>query len=223
MTPVYESGRIRLFQGDAVETLPRLGLDPEATVVITDPVWPNAPAGAFGVDDPDALFARAAPLMCEVARRVIIQMGIGSDPRMLRHIPASHPFVRVCSLRLARPWPMANLLIGGDVAYVFGSKEPPVGRSCMPGETTARGYHPSRKPNHPSPRTLEHVVWLIEKFTRPSDTIVDPFCGSGTTLRAAMDSGRAAVGIEVSEEYCLEVVRRLAQGVLPLEQEGDVR
>lgn len=67
-------------------------------------------------------------------------------------------------------------------------------------------------PLHPAPFPTGLPARAIET-TAPS-SVLDPFCGSGTTLRAAKDAGVRAIGIEKSERYCEIAARRLDQGVL---------
>jgi site-specific DNA-methyltransferase (adenine-specific) len=67
--------------------------------------------------------------------------------------------------------------------------------------------------DHPCPKPLVLLRWLLAHTDGP---VLDPFAGSGTTLRAAKDLGRDAVGIELEEHYCEIAAKRLAQGVLAL-------
>lgn len=69
--------------------------------------------------------------------------------------------------------------------------------------------------DHPTQKPIGLCRKLIDKHG--GTMILDPFMGSGTTLRAAKDLGRKAIGIEISEAYCEIAARRLQQSVLPLE------
>lgn len=70
-------------------------------------------------------------------------------------------------------------------------------------------YHPYEKP-------LLLMRWLVGYLTKPNDVVADYFMGSGTTLRAAKDLGRKAIGIEIEERWCEVAAKRLEQEVLPL-------
>jgi hypothetical protein len=69
--------------------------------------------------------------------------------------------------------------------------------------------HESRKP-------AELLVNLIEAFTEPGDTVIDPFLGSGTTLFAAEQSGRRCIGAEIEPEFCSEIITRYGPEAKPL-------
>lgn len=56
--------------------------------------------------------------------------------------------------------------------------------------------------SHPAPFPVELACRLVRMFSFDGDTVLDPFCGSGTTMLAAMKSGRNSIGIEIDEEYC---------------------
>lgn len=76
-------------------------------------------------------------------------------------------------------------------------------------ESPERNGHPCPKPQ---------IAWqkLVCSGSQLGETILDPFMGSGTTLRAAKDLGRKAIGIEIEEKYCEIAALRMAQEVFAL-------
>lgn len=73
--------------------------------------------------------------------------------------------------------------------------------------TWARRWHKNEKP-------LKLMTRLISWLVAPGALIIDPFMGSGTTLRAAKDLGVRAVGIDIDEQHCANAVERLRQETL---------
>ena len=69
-------------------------------------------------------------------------------------------------------------------------------------------YKHHKKTRSPFVSMTRLVSWM------PDGAILDPFMGSGSTLRATKDLGRKAIGIEIEERYCEIAARRMGQEVL---------
>ena len=63
--------------------------------------------------------------------------------------------------------------------------------------------------NHPAPFPFELAYRLVRMFSFFGDTVLDPFCGTGTTMLAAMKCDRNSIGIEIDSEYCRKAAKRL--------------
>ena len=210
MKPFYQNELVTLYHGDCREVLLSVSV-PET--VVTDPVWPNCPPGLLpGSCRAGELYAEVMPLLKQ-AKRMAIQMGCDSDPAMLSLTPQK--FFRVCHMSYSVPGHKGRLLYTADIAYLYGT--PPKSR---PGHRVVPGVCnvaiAGKETAHPDPRKLKHVQWLVRWWSEPTDVVLDPFCGSGTTLLAAAELGRRSVGIEIDERYCEMAATRFDQGILPL-------
>lgn len=67
-----------------------------------------------------------------------------------------------------------------------------------------RGYHPTQKP-------VPLLQYLIETYTNPGEVVLDSAMGSGSTMVAAMESGRRGIGIELDPKYFAMAVRRISE------------
>ncbi len=199
-----------IITGDARQVLGEIQADPRRTVVITDPVWPNPIPELVGSDDPLGLFCEAAAHFPRIAKRVIVVLGVHSDPRFLSAIPKELPFIAALRLRYPVPKRLGRTLVGADIAYAFGrmpepTRNPPELCPCechwLPSRYQARAIGIEHPGGHPCSRSVGHMLWLIEHWTRPGDLVLDPFCGVGTTLWAARRYWRDALGIEIVPEF----------------------
>ncbi len=67
---------------------------------------------------------------------------------------------------------------------------------------------------HPTQKPLQLMKWIIKTYSKPTDLILDPFAGSGTTLVAAKELGRRFIGFELEQKYVDICKERLKQEVM---------
>jgi DNA modification methylase len=70
---------------------------------------------------------------------------------------------------------------------------------------------------HPCPKSVDWAVWLIERCTKPGDTILDPFIGSGTTLLACRKTNRNGMGFEINPAYEVVIRERILEAIPNIE------
>lgn len=214
-TPYYDDGHgIVIYLGDCREILPHL---PKVDLVLTDPPYGMALdtdySGFNGWNGKGLVHAE------------IIGDGQPFDPKPFL-IAQHHIFWGAQYFCHALPesggWLVFNKRGDGAPSEIcFGDCELAWADMMQSVRMFSRMWHgvarwSSEGVLHPSQKPIELMKWCIGLAKTASGTILDPFMGSGTTLRAAKDLGRQCIGIEIEEKYCEIAARRLGQEVLPL-------
>ncbi len=198
MRPYYEHAGITIFCGDCREILPQL--DP-VDLVMTDPPYGVSKAAW------DSEFSWDWLAQCAtIAKTIAVMPGISN----LAEMPKKAGF-------LPYKWTLSVLISNGMTrgAFGFGNWIP-----CMVYSAdslnqqmqdafvvTINGF----MPDHPCPKPFDAMLRLLFRF--PAQSVLDPFMGSGTTLSAAKELGKSAIGIEIEEKYCELAAKRLSQEV----------
>lgn len=204
----YEDDHVVIYHGDCKELLPDLVFD----VVVTDP-----PYGTQGTHSPSGYGRKQITIQGDTTQELSEHIVNYCELKNLPLLMFADPLQPV----LGKPkrqliWDKKMMGLGGslvwrpshEVIWVYGEgwqgKQKP----------TVISRHRLLKNNHPHQKSLSLMVELLQHT--PNGIIVDPFMGSGTTLRAAKDLGRKAIGIEIDEKYCEIAAKRMGQEVLPI-------
>jgi DNA modification methylase len=212
MKPYYQDKWVTIYCGDCREILPELEV---VDLVMTDPPWVNLTKG-MKTDNPIQLFKD----MCDIcfpdkSSRALIILGCDTDPRMLS--PIKLQFWNTCWIKRTPVSFKGSKFIGADIAYVYGDFRSPNGRGTKVYNQEFNMVSCGERENdHPAPRNQKTIKDILSVYSRPGETILDPFLGSGTTTNAARMLGRKCIGIEIEEKYCEIAVKRLAQEVMDL-------
>ena len=210
--PYYVDEFVTLYHGDCRDVLPSV----DADVAVMDPPYGTGfPYHSYEdtVQNLDALIADVFPLLPQRA-------AIFSGVQNLHRWP--QPKWTLCWLDPggtgSGPWGFCTwqpILTYGPDPYLASGKgrRPDSFRSTL-------GSRPHKEDKdgsgaHSCPKPLDVMGWVIERVSPdPLDVIVDPCCGSGSTLVVAKRHGHRVVGIEQDEAYCEIAAKRLCQGVL---------
>jgi len=228
MKPYYDHNGITIYHADCREIL--MGLEFDA--VATDP-----PYGVNGAQNSKTVRARghrkneytlfedSVEYVVSVAVPIIewlvgchIPTVLTPGNRCLTHYPQPDSFGAIyqpASVGL-QPWGRA------DAQPIFYYGKSPHGGMMLPSQrcsfVNTTGLAKGERSGHPCPKPLHLWTQIVRSCSADSDVMCDPFMGSGTTLRAAKDLGRHAIGIEVEEKYCEIAARRLEQEVFDFEE-----
>lgn len=226
MSIYYQDDLVTLHHGDCREVIADMA-DQSVAAVITDPPYTERTHKKARTPERDGVEA-FAPIDDGALAAILAECGRVSSGWVVATLDYRHavgfdlappPGLKVQRLGV---WVKTNPTpqLSGDrpaqgwesIAYMHRSDR----RSAWSGGG-AHGNHVSPIPppeGHPTAKPLPLVAKWVRWFTNPGEIIFDPFAGSGTTLRAAVNEGRRAIGVEIEERYCEIIAKRLSQGVL---------
>lgn len=225
MKPTAVIGDAQLYLGDCLEILPTL---PKVDAVVTDPPY-GIGFPYEGYEDTlvnlEALVASFVPNCRALAARAIITPGVSNVQRypVADWIGAWTWETTATFGKLGFSQWQPILYYGADLEG-FGSVNGALKSDRIHFAGGAAKIDGGAGDIHTCPKPLGFMLRLLTRFTRESETILDPFMGSGTTGVACAQLGRKFIGIEIEPKYfdiaCRRIEAAYAQGRLFNEPEA---
>jgi site-specific DNA-methyltransferase (adenine-specific) len=221
MTPYYVDESVTLYHGDAREITEWLVAD----VLVTDPPYGISLCARSRKGHGERTVITGEVLTRQSSDRVIPAEHVNVRDSALDMWGSGRPALVFGSWRAPRPagtqmrlvWDKGIPGLGGvgpwrqsdEEIYALNWPNPKFAK--RPWGTVIR-HHPAYERDHPTEKPSGLMEYLIEKC--PPGVVADPFAGSGSTLIAARNLYRKAVGVEIEERYCELIAKRLMQGFL---------
>jgi len=210
LKPYYEDTHCTIYHGDCREILPEL---PKVDLVLTDPPY------GIGIDK---------ALMANKGKQGYKEYGatnwddVRPDKAVFEQMIKCSRFQIIWGGNYFADWlpPTMGWLVWNkgqrDFTLADGELAWTSFNNALRIFDVSRGDALQDGKQHPTQKSLKVIKKSIEYADRHGEaqTILDPFMGSGTTLRATKDLNRKAIGIEMEEKYCEIAVKRLAQEVM---------
>ena len=210
MNPYYQDDHVTLYHADCLQHLDVLD---QADVLVTDP--------------PYGVAYQSCRVPSRIDRPIKNDHDVTARDEVLRAW-GNKPAIVFGTWRRDRPKNTRQRLIWskgsdpgmGDLKMPWGNSDEEIyvlGNGWLGKRTSNVLTFPkppvSNRPDHPTPKPVPLMEKLITACPE-SWTIIDPFAGSGSTLRAAKNLGRKCIGFEIEEKYCEITAQRLAQETL---------
>jgi DNA modification methylase len=223
MTPYYADDAVTLYHGDCREITEWLAAD----VLVTDPPygigWRTGGGGGGGHTRGRRHDGIAGDSDTSSRDASLLKWGRG-PALVFGSFRAAQPAGVVETLVYRKPADSGVLGTSTgwrrDVEPIYALGDWPRMKAARSAVVAARGgvCNAVMRTGHPHTKPVDVMEQLIDAC--PPGVIADPFAGSGSTLVAARNLGRKAIGVELEERYCEVIARRLSQAALPLHAGG---
>jgi DNA modification methylase len=212
--PYYKTGLGQLYWGDCVsllKTFPSESID----LVITDPPYGIGKEGILNDHDLTA-FRASLPELYRVMKKNSFFVTFNSVA-LLPHMFDSNPFtykwqvIRYVNNGMVRG---ALGFSGSMSSLVFTKGNPTIKHPMLDIMSMSSSSKECALRSHPTEKPLPVMRYLVSRFAKDGDVVLDPFIGGGTTAVAAEQLGYKWVGMELSEDYCKAAVKRLRTEII---------
>lgn len=231
MQPYFNQNGICIYNGDCLQILPTM-CDESVDFVLTDPPylvgytgrWDGERLAIVGDNDPTWL-APCFSQIFRVLKRDTFCVSFYGWPHADLFVGRWKEigFRLVSHLAFVKNvWGLGRFTRGQhETGYLLAKGNPAI-PACPISDTIE--WEREQDAFHPNQKPVSALHPLIAAYAPERGVVLDPFMGSGSSLRAAKDFGLSAIGIEIEEMYCRYAASRMAQGILfPLTREATIR